>query len=253
MAFARVVGTIRSHAADLLVSWNLVEQIGQHRCISGVAARDLDCSDFQRLLINADVDLAPDAPFAAAMLAGVPLAFPFDLDAGAIDKQVQRALRATIRDVDRKRPLASADGAEVRNVPIEARQPQEAFHKARRLPKRHSEYHFHGQARLDGMNRLQRTYADNVLSKTPIGPRLPNAIYDVSKSVSDRYQTRRPRGPPYVIYGPSQFVTIQDRPANAMVVSVQSRILLSMPHGRGSHGTARPVLWVYVPCVLLDS
>ena len=139
MAFARVVGTIRSHAADLLVSWNLVEQIGQHRCISGVAARDLDCSDFQRSLINADVDLAPDAPFGAAVLAGIPFAFTLDLDAGAIDQQVQRALRATIWNVHRKRPLASADGAEVRNVPIEARQPQEAFHKARRLPKRHSE------------------------------------------------------------------------------------------------------------------
>jgi hypothetical protein len=37
-----------------------------------------------------DVDLAPDAPFAAAMLAGVPLALPFDLHAGAIDTQVQR-------------------------------------------------------------------------------------------------------------------------------------------------------------------
>jgi hypothetical protein len=36
------------------------------------------------------VDLAPDAPFAAAMLAGVPLALPFDLHAGAIDTQVQR-------------------------------------------------------------------------------------------------------------------------------------------------------------------
>jgi len=43
---------------------------------------------------------------------------------------VQRALRATIRDVDRKRPLASTDGDEVRNVPIEARQPQQAFHEA---------------------------------------------------------------------------------------------------------------------------
>jgi hypothetical protein len=105
---------------------------------------------------------------------------------------------------------------------------------------------------VEMMNRLQQIYADNVLSKTPIKPRLPNAICGVSKSVSDRYQTSRPRGPPCVICGPSQFVTTQDRPANAMVISVQSRILLSMPHGRGSHGTTRSVLWVYVPCVLLE-
>jgi hypothetical protein len=67
------------------------------------------------------------------MLARVPLAFPFDLDAGAIDKQVQRALRAAIRNVHRKRPLTAADSAEVRHVPIEARQPKQAFYKARRL------------------------------------------------------------------------------------------------------------------------
>jgi hypothetical protein len=90
------------------------------------------------LLINADVDLATDAPFGAAVLARVPFAFTLDLDAGAIDKQVQRALRAAIRNVHRKCLLASADGAEVRHVPIESRQPQEAFHKARCLPKQTS-------------------------------------------------------------------------------------------------------------------
>jgi hypothetical protein len=83
------------------------------------------------------------------MLARVPFAFTLDLDAGAVDQQVQRALRATIRNVDRKRPLASADGAEVRHGPIESRQPQEAFHKASRLAKRHPEQDFHREARLD--------------------------------------------------------------------------------------------------------
>ena len=55
------------------------------------------------------------------------------LDPSAVEKQVKWALRAALRNVHRKCLLASADGAEVRNVPIEARQPQEAFHKARRL------------------------------------------------------------------------------------------------------------------------
>jgi hypothetical protein len=36
------------------------------------------------LLVDTDVDLAPDASFGADMLAGVPLAFPFNLDAGAV-------------------------------------------------------------------------------------------------------------------------------------------------------------------------
>tara|TARA_R110002110_G_scaffold383080_1_gene594384 strand:- start:413 stop:697 length:285 start_codon:yes stop_codon:yes gene_type:complete len=78
----------------------------------------------------ADVDLAPNAPFAAAVLARIPFAFTLDLDAGAIDKQVQRALRATIWNVHRKRPLAAADGAEVRHNPVQPREPQQAFHKA---------------------------------------------------------------------------------------------------------------------------
>lgn len=39
-------------------------------------------------LIDPDMDLAPDAPFGTAMLAGAPLTFTLDLDARAIDQQV---------------------------------------------------------------------------------------------------------------------------------------------------------------------
>jgi len=56
---------------------------------------------------------------------------------------VQRALRAAIRNDHRKRPLAAADGAEIRHNPVQPREPQQAFHKARRLAKRHPEKHFH--------------------------------------------------------------------------------------------------------------
>jgi len=59
------------------------------------------------MFIDTDVDLAPNASFGAAMLARIPFAFPFDLDAGAIDQEVQRTLRTAIRNVDRKRPLTS--------------------------------------------------------------------------------------------------------------------------------------------------
>jgi hypothetical protein len=92
------------------------------------------------LLINANVDRTPNAPFGAAMLARIPLAFSFDLDAGAVDQQVQRALRAAIRNVDRKCPLTSADGAEVRHGTSETRQPLEAFNEARNLLKCHPEH-----------------------------------------------------------------------------------------------------------------
>lgn len=62
---------------------------------------------------------------------------------------MQPALRAAIRNVHRKRPLTWADGAEVRHVPVQPRQPKQAFDEARRLAKRHPEQDFHGQASLD--------------------------------------------------------------------------------------------------------
>jgi hypothetical protein len=47
VASARVVCAILSHAADLLIARDLVEQMRQHRCMSGIATRDLDGSGFQ--------------------------------------------------------------------------------------------------------------------------------------------------------------------------------------------------------------
>ena len=96
VAFARVVGAIGRDAADLLVLWDLTEKVGQHRRITNVAPGDLDGSDLQRFLVDPEVYLAPDPPFGAAMLAGVPLALALDLDARAVDEQVQRALRPTV-------------------------------------------------------------------------------------------------------------------------------------------------------------
>ena len=93
MALARVEGAICCYAGDLLIGQDLVEQLGQHGCVTDIAGGELGSADFQRLLINSDVDLAPDAPFRAAVLAGVPFAFTLDLDAGAVDQQVQRMRR----------------------------------------------------------------------------------------------------------------------------------------------------------------
>ena len=61
--------------------------------------------------LDPEVDLAPEAAFRPAVLARVPLAFPFGLDAirhrprtdGGqcliVDQKMQRALRATVGDV----------------------------------------------------------------------------------------------------------------------------------------------------------
>ena len=59
---------------------DLAEQIGQDRRIADVACGDLDGLNFQRLFVDPEVNLAPNPPFRAAMLAGVPLAFALHLD-----------------------------------------------------------------------------------------------------------------------------------------------------------------------------
>jgi hypothetical protein len=60
---------------------------------------------------------APDPAFGAAVFARVPLPFALDLDAGAVDQQVQRTLRPAIGDVDLQGLLPPAQGAEVRHRP----------------------------------------------------------------------------------------------------------------------------------------
>ena len=114
-----------------------------------MAPGDFDGPDLQRFLIDPKVDLAPDAPFGAAMLAGVPLAFTFDLDPGAVDQQVQRALRPTVGDVDGQGLLTTGQRAEVRHRPIEANKPQQALDEPGRLPERHAEQNLHRQAGLN--------------------------------------------------------------------------------------------------------
>ena len=58
------------------------------------------------------------------MLARVPLAFTFHLDAGAIDEQVNRPLGAAIWDGHVQGLLPPGQGAEVRHGPSESGQLQ---------------------------------------------------------------------------------------------------------------------------------
>ena len=134
MAFACVVGTACRDAADLLFRRDLIEEVGQHRCITDMAPGDLDSVDLQCFLINSEMDLAPDTPLRTAMFAGVPFAFSLDLDPGAIDHQVQRALGATVGDVNGQGFLTARQRAEVGHRPVEANQAQQAFDEPCCLP-----------------------------------------------------------------------------------------------------------------------
>lgn len=99
VALAGVESAVGGDSGDLLFGRDLVEQFGQHRGVANVAGGELSGPDLQCFLIDSDVDLAPDAPFGATMLAGVPLAFTLDLDPGAVDQQVQRAVRTAVGNV----------------------------------------------------------------------------------------------------------------------------------------------------------
>jgi len=150
MALAGVECAISGDAGDLLIGWDVVEQFGQHGRVAHVAGGEFRRPDLQGLLINSDVDLAPDAALRAAMLAGVPFPFALDLDACAVDQQVQRPLRSAIGDVDLQGLLASRQRAEVGHRPVQIDQVQQTFDKPGRLPQRHAEQHLHRQAGLDG-------------------------------------------------------------------------------------------------------
>lgn len=85
-----------------------------------MAPGNFDDSDLQRFLVDPEVDLAPDPPFGATMFAVVPLAFALDLDAHAVDKQVQRALLPKVADVNGQGRLTAGQRAEDGHRPVEA-------------------------------------------------------------------------------------------------------------------------------------
>lgn len=69
MELARVTGFVRGDRADFHISGDTVKELRWHRRVTNIAAGDRYGSDFQRLLVRADMDLAPKTAFRTAMLA----------------------------------------------------------------------------------------------------------------------------------------------------------------------------------------
>ena len=113
MALARVVGAVcqspgspGSGCADRVARSRRARTDGAAPLtIADLAHRDLNSTYLKCFLVNAEVDFSPDPPFGANMLARVPLAL--DLDARAVDEQVQRAFRPSVGDVDSQRLLTA--------------------------------------------------------------------------------------------------------------------------------------------------
>ena len=119
VAFASIVGAISGDAAGLLIGRDLAQQVWQHRRIADIISGDLDGPTFLRVLVDPEVNLAPDATFRTAMIAGVPLTFALDLDACAVDQQIQQPRGATVGDVDGQELLAAAQRAKVGHCPAQ--------------------------------------------------------------------------------------------------------------------------------------
>ena len=208
-AFSGAVGAVGSHGADLFVYRDLIEQIRQGGCVTDVAAGDLDGPHIHRFLINADIYLATDTSFGAAVLAGVPLAFTLGLDAGAIGQKVQRTRAATIGDAYVQRPLATTQGAEERRGPAHPDQAKNAPHKAIRLSWWRTKQHLNGQAGLD------RGIAETRLPPTFSGwRRLPHHV------VIEPDRQRSPLLQHFVIGRPVRGLVLRSGPiANAIQLS----------------------------------
>ena len=69
MALSGVVGAVGCDTGDVLISGDLGQQFGQHGGIPNVAAGDLDGPNLQCLLVDPEMDFAPDAAFCTTMLA----------------------------------------------------------------------------------------------------------------------------------------------------------------------------------------
>ena len=67
------------------------------------------------------------------MFAPVPFTLFFDLDPGAVDQEMQEAVRAPIRNIDCQGFLPAAQRAEIWNRPVQSSQAQKAFYKTRCL------------------------------------------------------------------------------------------------------------------------
>ena len=82
----------RREAGDLLIGGVLVKKPGQQRRLADVSGRKRGSPYPKAFLVDRDAELMADARLGAAMFAGAP--FPFALDPGAVDEQMQRPLRS---------------------------------------------------------------------------------------------------------------------------------------------------------------
>ena len=120
MAATGVIGAVGRHSANIFTGGDMIEQVRQHGTVAIAAAGKFHSADVGCGRIHDQMHLAPLAPALNTVLSGLPFAITEELDAGAVDKQVQWAISAPIRDLDGQRLLPSAQSGVIRHCPVES-------------------------------------------------------------------------------------------------------------------------------------
>ena len=150
MARLGVVGAVPADAGHRFIGWYLTQQFGQHRRVAHAAVRHFDGPNLPRVGVDVQVHLAPLPPVLGPMFLALPFAFAQELDAGAVHQQVQGTGGGAVRQLHPKCFLAPTHGAEVRHLPGQTRQTQQALDHAQGLAQGQPKQTFDAQAELDG-------------------------------------------------------------------------------------------------------
>ena len=134
-----IVGAVTAEAGERFIGAELGEQSFDLRCIALTVVGHFDRTDVQGLGINRQMSLAPGATVLGAVFLDLPLALAGELDAGAIDQQMQRACLTTNGNPDRHRGLPAAHSAETGDRPVQAQEPHETTNQPSCLAQRELE------------------------------------------------------------------------------------------------------------------
>src|SRR4249920_2208710 len=82
-----IIRTVRCHRSNTDI--DLIEQVRYLRDITHIIGCQVDCDDFMRAGIHAEVKLAPPPARSDTVLLIEPFAFAINFDAGAVDQEMQ--------------------------------------------------------------------------------------------------------------------------------------------------------------------
>ena len=118
-ATPRVIRTVCTDTGDSFVGQDFCQQLRQHGSVTNSVTGDFDGPYLPRLSVYTEVNLALCAAVLGPVLLAFPFAFTQELDARAIDQQVERLRARTVAQLHLQALWAATDGAEIWHQPVE--------------------------------------------------------------------------------------------------------------------------------------